>query len=292
MRKDLTVHDDSQASSKHVLRWLHRFDFVPQILSPEYMIIRQEVSVSVQAIIVRGEITPKASSEAVRGGVIVARNTTVQGYCREGGRSFTLFRHEFYRLLSSAADPFVQLAVELPCLMGFRCREVATWRAEYIQFNLGYCLVLDAKKKQLFPLPLNAVVAKHAEAVLSGRTEGYVLKSRSTGGRGRHLDKPLSDVAVWKVWRNQAERLNLFPSPTEYSPVVGRRFFAAEWFYGQGLSLATLSRLMRHNDIPTTSRYVEQLIFAEDLKRDYSKFELKVMEEMTKQMENMQYVER
>jgi len=124
------------------------------------------------------------------------------------------------------------------------------------------------------------LVAKHAEEALDARSEGYVICNESTAWRGRDL--PLTTTAIWYVWRKYGQLLGLYPSPSEYSPIVGRRFFAAEWFYGQGLSLASLSKIMRHNNIETTARYVSQLIFYEDLKRDYDRFQLRLMEDLMK----------
>lgn len=244
---------------------------------------------SIQAVLITKHITVIKRPDGCK----IERVRVQAKITRAGGESsFVLYRREIYRLISSPKSDFDQLCITLPCLMSFRTMETATWRAEYIHFNVGDCSVMDAKKKRLMPVPLNTLVARLVESVLNGRSEGYVLRSRSSGGRGRGLNKPLSDVAIWKVWKYHASRLNLFPSPDEYSPIVGRRFFAAEWFYALGLSLATLSKIMRHNDIPTTSRYVLHLIFYEDLKRDYDSFQFKVMDEMTKQnMENLRYVE-
>jgi len=266
-----------------------RKDLTPAATSSKPYSREQIVSAwSIQAVLITKHITV---IKRPCGCKIERVNVTAKIVHAGSQPSFILYRREIYRLITSPKPDFEQLCIVLPCLMSFRTMEVATWRAEYIHHLSGDCSVMDAKKKRLMPVPLNSFVANLAESVLDGRSEGYVLRSRSCGGRGRGLDKPLSDVAIWKVWKYHAARLNLFPSPDEYSPIVGRRFFAAEWFYALGLSLATLSKIMRHNDIPTTSRYVLHLIFYEDLKRDYDSFQFKVMEEMTKQnMENLPYV--
>lgn len=191
-------------------------------------------------------------------------------------RSFTVYRHEILRLLKAPKPAHDQLIVELPCLMGFRSEEVATWRVEYIHFDSMDCEVLDAKKHKLYTIPLNHQVGKHVEEVLNGRSEGYVIQNESTAWKGR--EQPLTTTAIWYVTRKWAEFINMHPSPTDYSPIVGRRFFAAEWFYKQRLGATTLSRIMRHNNIETTLRYVAQIVFYEDLKRDYDSFQFNLME--------------
>lgn len=201
---------------------------------------------------------------------------------REGGRSFVLYRHELLRLLAAPKSPHDALIVESPCLMGFRTKEVATWRAEYIDFQHGDTQVLDAKKHRLFTVPLNGLVAKHAEQILAGRTEGCVIPNLSRAHKGR--TEPLSTEAVWYVWRKWARKLDLYPSPEAYSPIVGRRFFAAEWYYTCKLNVVPLSRIMRHGNPEETLRYVANILFYEDLKRDYAEFEFKSMEELARNM--------
>jgi len=129
----------------------------------------------------------------------------------------------------------------------------------------------------LFTVPLNTQVAKHAEEVLGPRSNGLVLQSRSN--RQQDPEKPLSTVAVWYIWQKWAGvKSKLLGS--NISPVVGRRFFAAEWYYSQGLSLVTLQRILRHTHFETTVRYVQSLVFHEDVKRDYDRFQLGLMQEV------------
>lgn len=129
--------------------------------------------------------------------------------------------------------------------------------------------MLDVKKKKLFQIPLNAHVASHVETLLKGRREGYVLRSRS---HHRKINQPLRPESIWHIWRKWAIRARLF-NWEEFSPAQGRRFFAAEWFHRQRLSLMTLSLIMRHSDPRITLGYVQHLIFYEDLKEDYKRFQ-------------------
>ncbi len=154
--------------------------------------------------------------------------------------------------------------------MGFRPGEVTTWRAEYIDYSTGDTQVLDAKKKALFTVPLSHIVARHTETILNGRSTGLILRSRSNAQTDPN--RPLRSESIWHIWRKWT-RLAGLPNAREISPVVGRRFFAAEWYYGQELSLVTLQRILRHSHFETTMRYVQGLVFHEDVKRDYDRFQ-------------------
>ena len=160
--------------------------------------------------------------------------------------------------------------------MGFRSKEVTTWRAEYMDFQTMDTLVLDAKKKELFTVPLNTIVARHAEEVLNSRAEGLVLRSRSNAQQDP--EKPLRTESIWHIWRKWTRKARL-PSAGEISPLTGRRFFAAEWYHWQKRSLINLSRILRHSHPRVTLEYVEKLVFYEDLKRDYDGFQMRLMQE-------------
>lgn len=193
------------------------------------------------------------------------------------GKTFVLYRRQMIELLRFPKPVFDQLAIELPCLMGFRAAEVTTWRAEYIDFALGDTRVLDAKKKQLFTVPLATTVAMHAETILEGRSKGLVLRSRSN--RQPDPNRPLSTTSIWYIWQKWTKLAGL-PNARDISPVVGRRFFAAEWYYSQKLSLVTLQKILRHSHFETTMRYVHGLVFYEDVKRDYDEFQKRLMQEV------------
>jgi len=195
----------------------------------------------------------------------------------QAGPTYVLYRRQILRLLAWPKPAFDQLMLELPCLMGFREEELRTWRAEYIRWLDGETKVLDARRHSLETVPLNTQAARHAEEVLHARSKGLVLQRR------RHTsldpDRPISRTAVWYIWSKWTARAGL-PNAAEISPIVGRRFFAAEWYYGQGLSLVTLQRIMRHKRFETTIRYVRGLVFFEDVKRDYDRFQLRLMQEV------------
>lgn len=190
---------------------------------------------------------------------------------RQGQRCFVVYREQMLKLLRYPKPTHAQLIIELPALMGLRASEVALLRAEYLDYKHGETLIFDSKKKKLFTIPLNIQVAAHAEQILNGKTEGYILQNRSSAWRGRN--KPLSATAIWQTWKKWAYQAGL-TNWREFSPLHGRRWFACYWYHYLGLSLMTLSMIMRHSDVSMTLHYVMKLIFLEDLKEDYRRFQL------------------
>ena len=193
---------------------------------------------------------------------------TMTTHVHSNGKTFILYRAQMLQLLSMEKPVFDQVAIELPCLMGFRASEVASWMAEHIDFRNMNTQVHDAKKKKLFTVPLNLQVAKHAEEVLNGRSEGYVLRSRSN----RNRDSKLTPTTIWHIW-DKWTKLAQLPNAKDISPLTGRQFFAAYWYHWLRQSLMTLSLIMRHSDPRVTLGYVQQLVFYEDVKSDYDSFQ-------------------
>lgn len=226
---------------------------------------------------VRGIIAYASSSKNKRK-IVQIKRFTLQKRSFDSAKTFILYRAQMLRLLGFPKPTFDQLAIELPCLMGFRASEVSSWMAEYIDFQNMNTEVMDSKKKTLFTVPLNLYVAEHVEVVLDGRAEGNVLRSRSS----RNLNQQITPTAIWYIWDKWTKKVKL-PNATDISPNTGRRFFAAEWYYNQQLSLVTLQMILRHSHFETTMRYVRGLVFYEDLKRDYDRFQFRMMEEIQKQ---------
>lgn len=235
--------------------------------APAYAHVLRSAAWAVRVVMFYGDAD---TSKRDRDSHILSVTTTVYV-----GKTFVLYRRQMLRLIGWPKPCFDQLAICLPCLMGFRAKEVCTWRAEYVDYVADDALVLDAKKHRLFTVPMPAAVERLAERHLDLRSEGYVLQSRSTAWR--HPERPISTTALWYIWRKWTREAQL-PNADEISPVVGRRFFAAEWVYGQGLSVVTLSRILRHTDPVVTMRYVQGLVFYEDVKRDADRFQLGLIE--------------
>lgn len=286
-----------------------------ELLSPEYLKNLRVSRWSLRVILSFDErkVQVKKHGQTLLIQHVFAEKSTMQKM-ESPTKTFILYRRQMLQLLKTTKPVFEQLAIELPCLMGFRAAEVATWRAEYIDFQNGDSYVYDCKKKRLFKVPLNREVAKHAEILLNGRSDGFVLQGRTwhkkvekpaevsrkqevenvqSGSRTTTVDdaglietlprqssqqaqqpfkaeSPLTPTAIWCIWHKWTKQTAL---PHEISPLTGRRFFAAEWYYQQKLSLVTLQMILRHSHFETTVRYVHGLVFYEDLKRDYHNFE-------------------
>ena len=207
---------------------------------------------------------PKQAKSETKPTVKVTMTNQLESY----GKTFVLYRIQMLKLLSFPKPMFDQLALELPCLMGFRASEVASWMAEYIDYQNMNTLVMDIKKKKLFTIPLNIYVANHAEEVLDGRSKGYVLRSRSN----RNRNQKLTPTTIWYIWDKWTKQAGL-PNAKDISPLTGRQFFAAYWYHWLQQSLMTLSLIMRHSDPRVTLGYVQHLVFYEDVKRDYDSFQ-------------------
>jgi len=192
------------------------------------------------------------------------------------GRSWVIYVHEVIKILRFPKESVLdQLFFELPCLMAFRSKEVTTWRAEWINFEQEETLVLDAKKKKLFTVSLSRTVAKHAEEVLDGRSEGLVIQSTSSAWRWGK-DKPLSNVAVWYKWHKYTSQMDLWPSPKDYSPIIGRPFAALMYMKAHGRdysAIPLLQRFLRHDRPETTWDYVARLYEPQDVKDGYDRFQ-------------------
>lgn len=243
-----------------------------KIVSPKDMDVKRDRALLAWSVrwVLNVRLRGKDKSVHVKGRCDVAMATSE-------GKTFVLYRRQMIRLLRFPKPVFDQLALELPMLMGFRAAEVTTWRAEYIDFAVGDTLVLDAKKKALFSVPLATTVARHAEEALNGRSKGLVLRSRSYAQQDP--TRPLTTTTIWNIWRKWTRKAGL-PDALHISPVVGRRFFAAEWYHSQELSLVTLQKILRHARPMTTLHYVQSLVFYKDVKRDYDRFQLGLMQEI------------
>jgi len=199
-----------------------------------------------------------------------ARASVLATFTASLGKTSIVCRRQIVQLLQWPKSDFEHLAIKLPCLMAFRPEEVCTWRAEYIDWENGETQVLDAKKHKLFTVPLNGQIARHARLVLAGRTDGYVLQ-----GRTRHSpaeDKPLTPTAIWFIWHKQVQ-LAVGAVPAPISPVVGRRFFAYEFYHRQPENLVELQVIMRHSDPGITLIYVRGLVCWDNVKDAYDRFQ-------------------
>lgn len=158
------------------------------------------------------------------------------------------------------------LLIRFPLKIGVRATEVTTLKIEHIDFENRTFKVLDAKKKQLFTLPLDMLTLELIHELIDGRKEGYVF--RRIGRRSWHKKRcgePLSRAAIWY----RIQKIGLRAGVREFNFLLLRHYFAATWVYVEKKSIEGLRRILRHKNLFITHRYLQRLVFFEDLQREY-----------------------
>lgn len=186
--------------------------------------------------------------------------------------SITVSREDFTKLKNFPKPARDQLIILLSTDMGFRSGEVATVRIENIDLDKGNVLVLDSKKYRLYPIPMTYQVARTIEQVLAGdkRDEGYIIQQhdRCAWRRG----KPVTTIGLCDIWKRWARRAGI-RSWQQYTPTLGRHYFAAWWHYVKHGNLEILRRIMRHKHLTTTQVYLSKLIFYEDVQAEMQRLQ-------------------
>lgn len=191
---------------------------------------------------------------------------------REEGR-IVVYRAYFLRLLACPKPLRDQLLIELPVKEALRSGEVASLRAEYVDFERGDLRVLDSKKYRLFTIPLDPVVAEHLAEYLRkrGTKEGLVFIPETRRGRPRTQHSPKSQAfgetyLEW-VWRKWCKACGI----PYMSPRYGRAYFACEWCMGaRKKSLKALQMILRHDNVATTEAYLDKIVDYADVKAEFN----------------------
>lgn len=155
------------------------------------------------------------------------------------------------------------LIVRLPIQIGLRCSEIATLKIENIDFQSRSFQVLDSKKKEFFPLPLDVLTLQLIQDLIGDRKEGYVFR-QLTWQHKKH-DKPLSRGLIWHTIQKIAKAAGV----KGFSPRICRHYFSCKWFIVEHKNLEVLRRILRHRNLATTSAYVQRLCFFEDIQTAY-----------------------
>lgn len=168
------------------------------------------------------------------------------------------------------------LLIRLPMKIGIRTKEICTFRIEDINLHDRTFKVLDSKRHEKFPLPLDDVTLELILELVEEREKGYVFQ-RLKARPGRE-GKPLRRESVYIRVRQIGEEAGV----EGFHPRVLRRYFAATWVYGdpdlppqqrvKG-SLETLRRILRHAHLGVTTAYVSKLVFFEDIQREYNELQ-------------------
>jgi hypothetical protein len=156
------------------------------------------------------------------------------------------------------------LIVHLPIEIGLRNSEIRTLRVENISFEDRSFEVLDSKKLELFPLPLDMLSLQLIKDLVADRGEGYVFV-HSNGWKIRRKGEPLSYVEIWQITHNIAVKAGV----KGYSPRMGRHYFAAHSIFDLKMNVVVLQRILRHKNLAVTTVYLSKLVFFEDIQKEF-----------------------
>jgi site-specific recombinase XerC len=156
------------------------------------------------------------------------------------------------------------LIVHLPMEIGLRNSEIRTLRRENIHFENRSFEVLDSKKLELFPLPLDMLSLQLIKDLVGDKTEGYVFTHEGSWTNVKH-DMPLSRVEIWQIVHEIAEEAGV----KNCNPRILRHYFAAHWIFDLKGNIVVLQRILRHKNLTVTTIYVSKLSFFEDIQKAY-----------------------
>lgn len=168
--------------------------------------------------------------------------------------------HDYARV---NCEPRDYLLIRLPMKIGLRTGELCTLRIENIDFQSRSFKVLDSKRKEFYPLPLDPVTLELIQLLVGKRLEGYVFRQRQTWTQKR-ADEPLKDQSVWIRVRNIAQEAGVLG----FNPRLLRHYFAADW-HEKKKSIYVLQQIMRHKSLASTQFYLARLVFFEDIQKVY-----------------------
>lgn len=147
---------------------------------------------------------------------------------------------------------------------GLRTGEVTTLRIEHVDFETRSFLVLDSKKKSLFPLPLDPLTLELIKELCQGRSHGYIFR-QSRSWKYCKGDKPLTLATVWHTINKTAREAGV----PNFNPRMLRNYFAAHWVRDQNKSVSGLQDILRHESLESTQIYIGRLSFWEDTQKEY-----------------------
>lgn len=148
--------------------------------------------------------------------------------------------------------------------IGLRNSEVRTLRVENISFEDRSFEVLDSKRHELFPLPLDMLSLQLIKDLIGDRAEGYVFTHEGSWTNVK-ADQPLSRVEIWQIVHDIA----LEAGVKNCNPRILRHYFAAHWIFDLKGNLVVLQRILRHKNLTVTTIYVSKLSFFEDIQKAY-----------------------
>ena len=178
--------------------------------------------------------------------------------------------HDYARTHCKLRD---YLMIRLLMRIGLRVTELCTLNIEDINFDDRSFQVLDSKKKQFYPLPLDTITLQLIKDLIGERGEGHVF-TREDSWKIARENQPLSRVAVWHRIRG----IGVAAGVKNLNPRLLRHFFSATWHEdmkktGSKKTLEGLRRILRHTSLATTTFYLQRLVFFEDIQEQYQEIQ-------------------
>ena len=155
-----------------------------------------------------------------------------------------------------------RVIVRLLLTRGLRTNEIATLKVENIDWDNGLLKVFDSKKKRLIDIPVDLETLVMLQALLKGRTEGYVFQHKRK--QFQFEDKPLTKQGVYEIIRRIACKAGV----KHFNPRRFRQHLAAFWMQRARGRLAELQTILRHKNPQVTWEYANKFVFAEDVRRE------------------------
>ncbi len=178
--------------------------------------------------------------------------------------------HDYARIHCKLRD---YLMIRLPMQIGLRVSEIRTLNIEDINFEDRRFQVLDSKKKQFYPLPLDTITLQLIQDLIGDRWEGTVF-TREDSLKVARLNKPLSRTAIWYLF----DGIGVKAGVEGFSPRLCRHYFSAKWHEDMKKrdskkTLEGLRRILRHTSLTTTQVYLQRLTFFEDLQDQFQEIQ-------------------
>jgi len=165
------------------------------------------------------------------------------------------------------------LLIRLPMQIGLRVTEIRTLNIEDINFKDRRFQVLDSKKKEFYPLPLDTITLQLIKDLIGDRDEGTVF-TRQDNREIAKQNMRMSRTAIWYLFSGIGRKAGV----EDFSPRICRHYFAAKWHEDMKKrdskkTLEGLRRILRHTSLTTTQVYLQRLTFFEDLQDQFQEIQ-------------------
>ena len=198
----------------------------------------------------------------------------------------TVYRHAYSKYEQSPTKLNLRnfLIIRLPRKIGLRTMEIATSKIEYVNFTQRIMLVLDSKKHELSPLPIDVLTLHFIQELVGSRKSGYIFLHEGGTWTRVKADAPLTKAWIWQIVRRIAKEAGV----EGFNPRDLRRAFAYEWHKKikdkkSRKTMKGLQLMMRHLHQKTTDVYLDSMYSFEDLQREFDDDAQEIEKEMVRE---------